>query len=181
MITEAAQSVHDFASMRTQMLPAPPRPQETWARPPKSKQKAVDEAWLWGYVPALDPRGMQRGLLHHGDPARLRRAVAKLLAGEPTVVAAVGGSISVGRGSATQVRTDGRRGVHRCRCGGALRSSNRGPTSWRRPDGTLRGHAASLRALPPGLPASGHACSIPLPPWLLLISGRSSPAAGQGY
>ncbi|KAL4430719.1 hypothetical protein ABPG75_005975 [Micractinium tetrahymenae] len=77
-------------------------PTESWAPPPKSKKTAVDEAWLWGYVPALDPRGMQRGLLHHGDPARLRRAVAKLLAGEPTVVAAVGGSISVGRGSATQ-------------------------------------------------------------------------------
>ncbi|KAL4432396.1 hypothetical protein ABPG77_001695 [Micractinium sp. CCAP 211/92] len=77
-------------------------PTESWAPPPKSKKIAVDEAWLWGYVPALDPRGLQRGLLHHGDPARLRRAVAKLLAGEPTVVAAVGGSISVGRGSATQ-------------------------------------------------------------------------------
>lgn len=71
---------------------------------PKNKKAAVDEAVLWGYVPALDPRGLQRGLLHHGDPARLRRAVAKLLAGEKTVVAAVGGSITVGRGSATQVR-----------------------------------------------------------------------------
>lgn len=64
----------------------------------------MDEGVLWGYMPALDPRGLQRGLLHHGDPARLRRAVAKLMAGERTVVAAVGGSISVGRGSATQVR-----------------------------------------------------------------------------
>lgn len=78
--------------------------QESWAPPPPQSKRKVDDAWLWGYVPALDPRGLQRGLLHHGDPARLRRAVAKLLDGEPTVVAAVGGSISVGRGSATQVR-----------------------------------------------------------------------------
>ncbi len=63
----------------------------------------MNEDALWGYVPALDPRGLQRGLLHIGDPARLRRALYKLLTGEKTVVAAVGGSISVGRGSATQV------------------------------------------------------------------------------
>ncbi|EFN59047.1 expressed protein [Chlorella variabilis] len=69
---------------------------------PKSKKRAVDEEVLWGYVPALDPRGLQRGLLHHGDPARLRRALHKLMSGQKTVVAAVGGSISVGRGSATQ-------------------------------------------------------------------------------
>lgn len=63
----------------------------------------MNEEALWGYVPALEPRGLQRGLLHLGDPARLRRALYKLLTGEKTVVAAVGGSISVGRGSATQV------------------------------------------------------------------------------
>lgn len=80
--------------------------QESLPVPPKSKKRAVDEAVLWGYVPALDPRGLQRGLLHHGDPARMRRAVAKLLSGERTVVAAVGGSISVGRGSASQVQTE---------------------------------------------------------------------------
>ena len=77
--------------------------QESMPGPPKSKKRAVDEAVLWGYVPALDPRGLQRGLLQHGDPARMRRAVAKLMSGERVVVAAVGGSISVGRGSATQV------------------------------------------------------------------------------
>lgn len=77
-------------------------------KPPRAPKKPasdqpVNEDALWGYVPALDPRGLQRGLLHIGDPARMRRALYKLLTGEKTVVAAVGGSISVGRGSATQV------------------------------------------------------------------------------
>lgn len=77
--------------------------QEFIPPPPKNKKQAVDESVLWGYVPALDPRGLQRGLLHHGDPARLRRALHTLMSGEKVVVAAVGGSISVGRGSASQV------------------------------------------------------------------------------
>ena len=93
---------------------------------PKSKKKAVDEEVLWGYVPALDPRGLQRGLLHHGDPARMRRALHKLMSGQKTVVAAVGGSISVGRGSATQVCAHGSR-VGRpagtCCCGVLLRAT----------------------------------------------------------
>ena len=98
--------------------------QESMPGPPKSKKAAVDEAVLWGYVPALDPRGLQRGLLQHGDPARMRRAVAKLMSGERVVVAAVGGSISVGRGSATQVRASVRHpGQHCPRCSTALKAA----------------------------------------------------------
>lgn len=94
--------------------------------PPKNKKKVVDESVLWGYVPALDPRGLQRGLLHHGDPARLRRALHKLMSGEKVVVAAVGGSISVGRGSASQVgsREEGL-GWSGCCCAAALPTTSR--------------------------------------------------------
>lgn len=96
-------STHAWLHFLLHFTPSIPNSQEFIPAPPKNKKQAVNEAVLWGYVPALDPRGLQRGLLQHGDPARMRRALHKLLSGEKVVVAAVGGSITVGRGSATQV------------------------------------------------------------------------------
>lgn len=114
---------------------------------PKSKKRAVDEEVLWGYVPALDPRGLQRGLLHHGDPARLRRALHKLMSGQKTVVAAVGGSISVGRGSATQVRArqtmGGRGGRTQCSCPGWAMLLPAAPTTSRQAGAAAASAAAA--------------------------------------
>ena len=70
---------------------ADPSPTATLAQaalpdPPAEPAAAVDPGVLWGYSPLLHPRALQRGLLQHGDPARMRRFVAKLLkVGQGTV------------------------------------------------------------------------------------------------
>eukprot|EP00887_Chlorella_sp_A99_P000470 scaffold17.g470.t1 len=96
-----------FASFVYPAWPTRNRPaQPELPPPPPSTAIAIDPDVLWGYSPLLDPRALQRGVLQHGDPARLRRFVARLLQGKPAVVAAVGGSISVGRGAANQPGID---------------------------------------------------------------------------
>lgn len=47
-----------------------------------------------GYQPALTRRELERGIVSYGDTSRLRRAMAKLLAGQPFSAAALGGSIT---------------------------------------------------------------------------------------
>lgn len=51
------------------------------------------------YQPGLSAREMQKGLVSYGAWARARRAMAKLLAGEPITVGIIGGSITWGHGA----------------------------------------------------------------------------------
>lgn len=61
--------------------------------------KAPATLWSGRPVPLLDPRGQRRALLSAGDPARLRRAVSRLLAGKPLRAVSIGGSVTAGHGA----------------------------------------------------------------------------------
>ena len=51
----------------------------------------------WGYAPSLTEGHLQKGIVSHGAPARTRRLLRRLLAGESITVAVVGGSVTWGK------------------------------------------------------------------------------------
>eukprot|EP00887_Chlorella_sp_A99_P007996 scaffold12.g7996.t1 len=67
--------LHPAWSLRLASAPPPPPPLR------------VNKTALWHQPLLLDPRAIQRGVLSYGDPARLRRAVHAMLAGQRVVVA----------------------------------------------------------------------------------------------
>ncbi len=57
---------------------------QEWTWPNYTRGK---DAYQW----VLSPAGLARGLTYLGSAARLRRAVSKLMTGQPCTIAAVGG------------------------------------------------------------------------------------------
>lgn len=65
-------------------------PATDWRLSPHVNQEA-----LAGYQPSLSTREMDRAIYSMGDPSRLRRVAAKLLAGQPVNIVFLGGSLTV--------------------------------------------------------------------------------------
>lgn len=65
------------------------------ARPLPSQQRQLGLPWK----PLLSRAELRRGLAYYGSGARLQALVAKLLAGQPVKVFALGGSVTGGGGS----------------------------------------------------------------------------------
>ncbi|EFN53595.1 expressed protein [Chlorella variabilis] len=74
--------------------------------PPHAGWRSSPHVAATSYKPGLRARQMQKGVVSYGAPARPRRALAKLLNGEPISVAAVGGSITWGEGAENVGQTD---------------------------------------------------------------------------
>ena len=83
--------VHPTWSIGANATPAP--------LPPTPPPLQLNESALWRTPVALDPRGLQRGILSYGDPARLRRVVHALATGRSVVAVGVGASITAGGGA----------------------------------------------------------------------------------
>lgn len=65
-------------------------------------------AWLGGggWEFPLPPEQLDRGVVSEGDPAAAARLARKLLSGQPISVAALGGSLTFGKGASSPGRTD---------------------------------------------------------------------------
>jgi hypothetical protein len=65
-------------------------------------------AWLGagGWEFPVPPEQLDRGVVSEGDPAAAARLARKLLSGQPISVAALGGSLTFGKGASSPGRTD---------------------------------------------------------------------------
>lgn len=88
-----------------------------WPREDQSLLAAVLDAgtagsseapWLRGsaWEFPVPPELLDRGIVSEGDPAAASRLAAKLLARQPISVAALGGSLTIGKGASSPGRTD---------------------------------------------------------------------------